>query len=47
MPLYYSRDYSRGLKDKISEGSGTKMIEPMNRTEGDTERNMSKMVDNE
>ena len=31
-PLYYSRDYSRGSKGKISEGSDTKTTEPMKRT---------------
>ena len=31
-PLYYSRDYSHGAKDKISEGSDTKATEPMKRT---------------
>ena len=47
IPLYYSRDYSLGSKDKISEGSDTKMTEPMKRTEGNTESNTPKMVDNE
>ena len=37
MPLYYSRDYSRGSKNKISEGSDKKMTEPMKRVEGMTE----------
>ena len=46
-PLYYSRDYSRGSQNKISEGSDTKMTEPMKRTEGNTELNMPTMVDNE
>ena len=32
-PLYYSRDYSHGTKDKISEGSDTKTTEPMKRTD--------------
>ena len=32
-PLYYSRDYSRGSKSKLSEGSDTKVTEPMNRTD--------------
>ena len=32
-PLYYSRDYSHGAKDKISEGSDTKATEPMKRTD--------------
>ena len=32
-PLYYSRDYSHGTKDKISEGSDTKATEPMKRTD--------------
>ena len=32
-PLYYSR----GPKDKLSEGSGTNVTEPMNRTEENTE----------
>ena len=32
-PLYYSRDYSHGAKDKTSEGSDTKAIEPMKRTD--------------
>ena len=31
-PLYYSRDYSRGSKGKSSEGSDTKVSEPMKRT---------------
>ena len=31
-PLYYSRDYSRGSKGKFSEGSDTKVTEPMKRT---------------
>jgi len=31
-PLYYSRDYSRGSKSKFSEGSETKVSEPMKRT---------------
>ena len=30
--LYYSRDYSRGSKGKFSEGSDTKVTEPMKRT---------------
>ena len=42
-PLYYSR----GSKDKISEGSDTKMTKPMKRTGRNTELNMPKMVDNE
>ena len=46
-PLYYSRDYSLGPKDKISEGSDTKMTVPTKRTEGNTEPKMPKMVDNE
>ena len=32
-PLYYSRDYSRGSKSKSSEGSETKVSEPMKRTD--------------
>ena len=32
-PLYYSRDYSRGSKSKFSEGSDTKVTEPMNKTD--------------
>ena len=32
-PLYYARDYSRGSKDKMSEGSDTKTTEPMKRTD--------------
>jgi hypothetical protein len=36
-PLYYSRDYSRdysrGSKSKFSEGSETKVSEPMKRTD--------------
>ena len=32
-PLYYSRDYPLGSKNKISEGSDTKMKEPMKRTD--------------
>ena len=32
-PLYYSRDYSRGSKDKFLEGLDTKMTEPMKTTE--------------
>ena len=32
-PLYYSRDYSRGSKSKFSEGSDTKVTEPMKRTD--------------
>ena len=32
-PLYYSRDYSHGKKGKISEGSDTKVTEPMKRTD--------------
>ena len=31
-PLYYFRDYSRGSKNKFSEGSETKVSEPINRT---------------
>ena len=31
-PLYYSRDYSQGVKGKVSEGSDTKTMEPMKRT---------------
>ena len=31
--LYYSRDYSRDSKSKFSEGSDTKVTEPMNRTD--------------
>ena len=30
--LFYSRDYSRGSKGKFSEGSDTKVTEPMKRT---------------
>ena len=30
-PLYYFRDYSRGSKSKFSEGSETKVSEPINR----------------
>ncbi len=33
-PVFYSRDYARGPKGKLSEGSDTKMTEPMKRTEG-------------
>ncbi len=32
-PLYYSRDDSRESKSKFSEGSDTKVTEPMNRTD--------------
>ena len=32
-PLYFSRDYSHGVKGKISEGSDTKSTEPMKRTD--------------
>ena len=32
-PLYYSRDYSHGAKGKISEGSDTKVTEPMKTTD--------------
>ena len=32
-PLYYSRDYSHESKSKFSEGSDTKVTEPMNRTD--------------
>ena len=32
IPLYYSRDYSLGSKGKLSEGSDTKVTEPMKRT---------------
>ncbi len=35
-PLYYSRDYERGPKGKISEDPDTKMTEPMKRTKGNT-----------
>ncbi len=35
-PLYYSRDYAHGPSGKLSEGSRTKAIEPMKRTEGNT-----------
>lgn len=35
-PIFYSRDYASGPKGKMSEGSDTKMIEPMKRTEGNT-----------
>ena len=31
-PLYYSRDYARGSQGKFSEGSDTKVSEPMKRT---------------
>ena len=31
-PLYYSRDYSRGSKSKLSEGSETKVSGPINST---------------
>ena len=31
-PLYYFRDYSGGSKSKFSEGSETKVSEPINRT---------------
>jgi len=33
-PVFYSRDYARGPKGKLSEGSDTKMTEPMKRIEG-------------
>jgi hypothetical protein len=33
IPLYYSQDYSHGLKGKLSEGSDTKVSEPMKRTD--------------
>jgi len=46
-PLYYSRDYSLGSKDKISEGSDTKRTEPMKRTERTTQPTMPKLDDNE
>jgi hypothetical protein len=36
-PLYYSRDYARGPSGKLSEGSDTKMTEPIKGTEGTTE----------
>ncbi len=36
-PIYYSRDYASVPKGKISEESDTKMTEPMERTEGNTE----------
>ena len=32
-PLYYSRDYPRESKSRFSEGSDTKVTEPMNRTD--------------
>ena len=32
-PFYYSQDYSHGLKGKLLEGSGTKVSEPMKRTD--------------
>ena len=32
-PLYYSQDYSHGVKGKLSEGSDTKVSEPMIRTD--------------
>jgi len=32
-PLYYSQDYSHGLKGELSEGSDTKVSEPINRTD--------------
>jgi hypothetical protein len=32
-PLYYSRDYSSESKSKFSEGSDTKVTEPMDRTD--------------
>ncbi len=31
-PLYYSRDYSHESKSEFSEGSDTKVSEPMKRT---------------
>ena len=46
MPLYYSRDYSRGLKDKISEGSDKKMTESMQRVEETTEPTVPGLGDN-
>ena len=33
IPLYYSQDYSHGLKGNLSEGSDTKVSEPMMRTD--------------
>jgi len=32
-PLYYSRNYSRGSESNFSEGSDTKVKEPMKRTD--------------
>ena len=50
-PLYYSRDYSRGSKDKMSEGSDTKTTEPMKRTDqisgSTTEATMPKLDDSQ
>ena len=46
-PLYYSRDYTLGPKDKTSEGSDTKMKEQMNRTQGNTEPTIPKLDDSE
>ena len=33
IPLYLSQDYSHGLKGNLSEGSDTKVSEPMMRTD--------------
>ena len=46
-PLYYSRDYSLGPKNKISEGSDTKMNEQMKIIEENTGPSIPKTVDNE
>ena len=46
MPLYYSRDYSRGSKDKISEGSDKKMTDAIKRVEETTEPTVPELGDN-
>ena len=46
-PLYYSRNYAPGPKDKFSEGSDKKMTAPTEITKGNTEPNIPKLDDNQ
>ncbi len=44
-PLFYSRDYALGPKSDVSEGSDTKMTEPMKRTKGNAVSPMPALED--
>ena len=46
-PIYYSRDYAREPKGKISEDSDTKITEPMKRTEGKTKLTIPALEDSD